>query len=195
MRALVLYLVLLIGGIFLSMGVARADEPYGLVQQSVEKSITKSGRWLRVDGEKLGKDASLSFISSNFGQKSSDDWLHYSRMKNAGIITTISGSVLAVTSGAFFAAYLVGGAIAGGIEGTITGSTSQTNELFDTASIFGYSCIVCTVAAGVGVVLWCVGDSHLRKMANGFNVAQIGQTSVNLSLGPQTHGIGIALNF
>lgn len=195
MRASVLCLMLLIGGIFLSMGVVRAAEPHGLVQQPEEQLISKSGRWLKVDGEKLGRDASLSFISSNFGQKSSDDWLHYSRMKNAGIIATISGSVLAVTSGAFFAAYLVGGAIAGGIEGTISGSTSQTNELFDTASIFGYSCIVCTVATGVGIVLWCVGDSHLKKMARGFNVAQIGQTPVNLSLGPQTHGIGIALNF
>lgn len=206
MRALFHVLVLVILGILIAQNVSYASEPV---------VIEKSGRWIKVDGEKLGKEASLAYISDNFGADVSSKWIHNAKIRNAGMITAISGATVASVGGALCLVYTVGGAAGKGFEGAIggfvgavgggtsgttdggttTGSASETDKLFDRASAFGVVCIVGSVAACTGIVLLCVGDTNLRKMVKGFNVAQVGGVPVQLSLGPQSCGFGLALKF
>lgn len=59
MRALFHVLILVILGILIVQNVSYASEPV---------VIEKSGRRIKVDGEKLGKEASLAYISDNLVQ-------------------------------------------------------------------------------------------------------------------------------
>lgn len=206
MRALFHVLILVILGMLIVQNVSYASEPV---------VIEKSGRWIKVDGEKLGKEASLAYISDNFGADASARWVHNSKIRNAGMITAISGGAVAGISGGLCIAYFVGGAVGkgfegviGGILGTIGGGTSGTtdggttaggasgtDELLGAASALGITCIVSSAVACTGIVLLCVGDINLKKMVKGFNVAQVGGVPVQLSLGPQNCGFGLALKF
>lgn len=206
MRALFHVLILVILGILIVQNVSYASEPV---------VIEKSGRWIKVDGEKLGKEASLAYISDNFGADASAKWVHYSKIRNAGMITAISGGAVAGISGGLCLAYFVGGAIGKGFEGmvggilgavgrgasgtteggTTAGGASGTDKLFGAASALGITCIVSSVACCTGIVLLCVGDTKLKKMVKGFNVDQVIGVPVQLSLGPQSCGFGLALIF
>lgn len=206
MRALFHVLILVILGILVVQNVSYASEPV---------VIEKSGRWIKVDGEKLGKEASLAYISDNFGADASARWVHHSKIRNAGMITAISGGAVAGISGGLCIAYFVGGAVGKGFEGAIggilgaigggtsgtaeggttAGGASGTDELLGAASALGITCIVSSVVACTGIVLLCVGDTNLKKMVKGFNVAQVGGVPVQLSLGPQNCGFGLALKF
>lgn len=206
MRALFHVLILVILGILVVQNVSYASEPV---------VIEKSGRWIKVDGEKLGKEASLAYISDNFGADASARWVHHSKIRNAGMITAISGGAVAGVSGGLCIAYFVGGAVGKGFEGAIggilgaigggasgtteggttAGGASGTDELLGAASALGITCIVSSVACCTGIVLLCVGDINLKKMVKGFNVAQVGGVPVQLSLGPQSCGFGLALKF
>ena len=148
MRALSHVLILVILGILIVQNVSYASEPV---------VIEKSGRWIKVDGEKLGKEASLAYISDNFGADASAKWVHYSKIRNAGMITAISGGAVAGISGGLCLAYFVGGAIGKGFEGvvggilgavgrgasgtteggTTAGGASGTDKLFGAASVNG----------------------------------------------------------
>lgn len=206
MRALFHVLILVILGILIVQNVSYASDPV---------VIEKSGRWIKVDGEKLGKEASLAYISDNFGADASARWVHNSKIRNAGMITAISGGAVAGISGGLCIAYFVGGAVGKGFEGVIggifgvigggtsgtaeggttAGGASGTDELLGAASALGITCIVSSVACCTGIVLLCVGDTNLKKMVKGFNVAQVGGVPVQLSLGPQSYGFGLALKF
>ena len=206
MRALFHVLILVILGILIVQNVSYASEPV---------VIEKSGRWIKVDGEKLGKEASLAYISDNFGADASAKWVHYSKIRNAGMITAISGGAVAGISGGLCLAYFVGGALGKGFEGvvggilgavgrgasgtteggTTAGGASGTDKLFGAASALGITCIVSSVACCTGIVLLCVGDTKLKKMVKGFNVAQVVGVPVQPSLGPQSGGFGLALKF
>lgn len=206
MRTLFHVLILVILGILIVQNVSYASDPV---------VIEKSGRWIKVDGEKLGKEASLAYISDNFGADVSSKWIHNSKIRNAGMITAISGGAVAGISGGLCIAYFVGGAVGKGFEGVIggifgaigggtsgtaeggttAGGASGTDELLGAASALGITCIVSSVACCTGIVLLCVGDTNLKKMVKGFNVAQVGGVPVQLSLGPQSCGFGLALKF
>ena len=206
MRALSHVLILVILGILIVQNVSYASEPV---------VIEKSGRWIKVDGEKLGKEASLAYISDNFGADASAKWVHYSKIRNAGMITAISSGAVAGISGGLCLAYFVGGALGKGFEGvvggilgavgrgasgtteggTTAGGASGTDKLFGAASALGITCIVSSVACCTGIVLLCVGDTKLKKMVKGFNVAQVVGVPVQLCLGPQSCGFGLALKF
>lgn len=206
MRTLFHVLILVILGMLIVQNVSYASDPV---------VIEKSGRWIKVDGEKLGKEASLAYISDNFGADASARWVHNSKIRNAGMITAISGGAVAGISGGLCIAYFVGGAVGKGFEGVIggffgaigggtsgtaeggttAGGASGTDELLGAASALGITCIVSSVACCTGIVLLCVGDTNLKKMVKGFNVAQVGGVPVQLSLGPQSCGFGLALKF
>lgn len=206
MRTLFHVLILVILGMLIVQNVSYASEPV---------VIEKSGRWIKVDGEKLGKEASLAYISDNFGADASARWVHNSKIRNAGMITAISGGAVAGISGGLCIAYFVGGAVGKGFEGliggifrsigggtsgtaeggTTAGGASGTDELLGAASALGITCIVSSVACCTGIVLLCVGDTNLKKMVKGFNVVQVGGVPVQLSLGPQSCGFGLALKF
>lgn len=206
MRTLFHVLILVILGMLIVQNVSYASAPV---------VIEKSGRWIKVDGEKLGKEASLAYISDNFGADASARWVHNSKIRNAGMITAISGGAVAGISGGLCIAYFVGGAVGKGFEGVIggifgvigggtsgtaeggttAGGASGTDELLGVASALGITCIVSSVAFCTGIVLLCVGDTNLKKMVKGFNVAQVGGVPVQLSLGPQSCGFGLALKF
>lgn len=206
MRTLFHVLILVILGMLIVQNVSYASDTV---------VIEKSGRWIKVDGEKLGKEASLAYISDNFGADASARWVHNSKIRNAGMITAISGGAVAGISGGLCIAYFVGGAVGKGFEGVIggifgaigggtsgtaeggttAGGASGTDELLGAASALGITCIVSSVACCTGIVLLCVGDTNLKKMVKGFNVAQVGGVPVQLSLGPQSCGFGLALKF
>lgn len=175
MRTLFHVLILVILGMLIVQNVSYASEPV---------VIEKSGRWIKVDGEKLGKEASLAYISDNFGADASARWVHNSKIRNAGMITAISGGAVAGISGGLCIAYFVGGAVGKGFEGliggifrsigggtsgtaeggTTAGGASGTDELLGAASALGITCIVSSVACCTGIVLLCVGDTNLKKM-------------------------------
>ena len=206
MKALFHVLILVILGILIVPNVSYASEPV---------VIEKSGRWIKVDGEKLGKEASLAYISDNFGADASAKWVHYSKIRNAGMITAISGGAVAGISGGLCLAYFVGGAIGKGFEGmvggilgavgrgasgtteggTTAGGASGTDKLFGAASALGITGIGSSVACCTGIGLRCVGDTKLKKMVKGFNVDQVIGVPVQLSLDTQSCGFGLALKF
>lgn len=168
--------------------------------------IEIKGSRVFVGDEKLSKIEAVTLLSDIQGVDRSEEYLRYRSAYKAGLGLTVGGSVLAFGGGVSF----VGGlavAVAGGITiplfagVDVVAGTDSTSEY--SSVIFGKANIMLNVGlyatlGGIamlasGIPTMCVYNSRLNGIEEDYNKHVV--TPVELTFGPQRHGVGFALTF
>ena len=158
----------------------------------------KGGR-IAIDGAKLDKETTLLVIDRAGGQELVASWEKYARERGWGIGLTAGGYTLAAAGFAYGGIYLIGGVFASIF--VAAGGQEAVDKVWDDLGPrvnIGTAVMLTGLAAGTtGVVLLCVGNNHLRKIAKTCDAAGLPPVSseVQLTFGPTPSGVGLALRF
>lgn len=158
----------------------------------------KGGR-LAIDNVKLDKETTLLIIDQVGGQDLVASWEKYSRQRGWGIGLTAGGYSLAAVGFAYGGVYLVGGLIASVF--VAVGGQEAVDRVWEDLGPrvnIGAGVMLAGLAAGTtGVVLLCVGNHHLRKIADTCDAAGLTPVApaARLTFGPTPSGAGLALRF
>ena len=157
--------------------------------------LVRKGTCIAVDTVKLDKAATLRLLEGAGGPQLSDDWQRYCSQRGWGIGLTAGGFTVAAAGVFYSTAMVVGGAVGsalvavGGdeaVQGVWNGMSPRINGGMIVAGVGA-------VAGITGVVLLINGNTHLRRIVRDCN--EPGASSVTLTLGPTSSGIGLALRF
>lgn len=157
--------------------------------------LVRKGTCIAVDTVKLDKAATLRLLEGAGGPQLSDDWQRYCSQRGWGIGLTAGGFTVAAAGVLYSTAMVVGGAVGsalvavGGdeaVQGVWNGMSPRINGGMIVAGVGA-------VAGITGVVLLINGNTHLRRIVRDCN--EPGASSVTLTLGPTSSGIGLALRF
>ena len=159
-----------------------------------------------MEGKRLTKSEAVSLFSDFHGADRSSEYLRYRSAYKTGLGLTVGGSVLTLGGGFTFVtgvAVVVAGGITlplfAGVDviaGTDT-SSEYSSEIFGKANtilnvgLFATLGGVAMLASGIPTM--CVYNSRLNHMEEDYNKADV--TPVEVTFGPQRHGIGFALRF
>lgn len=157
--------------------------------------LVRKGTCIAVDTVKLDKAATLRLLEGAGGPQLSDDWQRYCSQRGWGIGLTAGGFTVAAAGVLYSTAMVVGGAVGsalvavGGdeaVQGVWNGMSPRINGGMIVAGVGA-------VAGITGVVLLINGNNHLRRIVRDCN--EPGASSVTLTLGPTSSGVGLALRF
>ena len=157
--------------------------------------LVRKGTCIAVDTVKLDKAATLRLLEGAGGPQLSDDWQRYCSQRGWGIGLTAGGFTVAAAGVLYSTAMVVGGAVGsalvavGGdeaVQGVWNGMSPRINGGMIVAGVGA-------VAGITGVVLLINGNTHLRRIVRDCN--EPGASSVTLTLGPTSSGVGFALRF
>lgn len=173
--------------------------------QYIHEPVVINGSRVYVDGEKLSKEQAVAtFNGAGMGQ----DFQNYRAGYKAGLGLTIGGSVLTVGGGMTFFAGMMSAFVGGilstyvGIADVMTGgdhiSTSQeVSPYFKRASILlnigGYASLAGAACLISGIPTLCVYKNRLGDLEHEYN--KTATSSIEVTLGGQNHGFGLAVNF
>ena len=184
-------LILLTAALLLAGGRALAQT----VPEWKPGQLVRKGTCIAVDTVNLDKAATLRLLEGAGGPQLSDDWQRYCSQRGWGIGLTAGGFTVAAAGIFYSTAMVVGGAVGsalvavGGdeaVQGVWNGMSPRINGGMIVAGVGA-------VAGITGVVLLINGNTHLRRIVRDCN--QPGASSVTLTLGPTSSGIGLALRF
>jgi hypothetical protein len=155
--------------------------------------------------EKIDNDDFVHYLSDRYGEDAGDAWNRYRNGYRTGLGLTIAGGSCMVLGGT---AAVIGGLAALGtvmyfpLIGTIGSMAgSDPNDMLDTmlegpallADIGGVVALGGLAMLVSGIPVMCV---YKNRMTDHFNTYGSGIVNeVNLTFGPQSRGIGFALNF
>jgi len=166
------------------------------VPQWNQGDLKKKGAVLAIQGEKLDQAATEAILLQVGGPEMVDSWNKYRQERGWGIGLTAGGFTLAAAGFCFGSVYLVGGIFAsmfaaiGGQE-AVDNVWSELGPMVQAGTIGFFT----GLAAGTtGIVLLCIGNSNLRKMAQTCDAAGL-PPSVEVTFGPTPSGVGFALRF
>lgn len=164
--------------------------------------LHRSGTRLKLDGEKLSREAQAVFLSE-IGCL--DSWNKAKSGRNTGIGLTVGGGTAAVGGSLLF---LVGatasmlGAVVGGAVGSIGGEESaqqgaengaKAGEPYMTAGLITAGAGI--AAVGVGIPLMAVNGKKLSRIVDAYNAGNGDGPTAQLSLGPAPYGFGLTIRF
>lgn len=158
----------------------------------------KGGR-IAIDKDKLDKETTLLVIDRVGGPELVASWEKYARERGWGIGLTAGGYTLAAAGFAYGGIYLIGGVFAS-IFVAVGGQEAVDKVWADLGPRvnIGAAAMFTGLAVGTtGVVLLCVGNNHLRKIAETCDAAGLPPVApgVQLTFGPTPSGVGLALRF
>lgn len=171
----------------------------------------RAGGTIKVDGEKLSKEACMELLTQAGGEQLYKDWKNANDMRTTGIVmTSVGGGVGAIGLGVAFMGGLVSilgaaaGATTGAIVGSIGGEDAASSAAQQGASQGGkagngllYGGLA---AAGLGfgtmiagIPILAVNCSKMNKIVKGLNEAP--QPAPQFGLGATENGLGLVLLF
>ncbi len=157
--------------------------------------LVRKGTCIAVDTVKLDKAATLRLLEGAGGPQLSDDWQRYCSQRGWGIGLTAGGFTVAAAGVFYSTAMVVGGAVGSAL--VAVGGDEAVQSVWNGMSprINGGMIVagVGAVAGITGVVLLINGNTHLRRIVRDCN--EPGASSVTLTLGPTSSGVGLALRF
>lgn len=160
--------------------------------------LKRHGTRLAVLDQKLDKEATLALLSQVGGSEMAASWEKACAERGWGIGLTAGGYTLAAAGFCFAGVYLIGGIFAsmfvavGGQEAV----DSVWADLGPMVQIGTIGFFTGLAAGTTGVVLLCVGNSHLRKMTRTCDAAGLAPApAAELTFGPTPSGVGLALRF
>lgn len=160
--------------------------------------LTKKGTVLAIDGQKLDAETTLAILNQVGGPEMVLSWEKYRKERGWGIGLTAGGYSLAVAGLCYGGVYM-----AAGLVGTIfaaIGGQEAVDRLWEDmgprVTIGGVSMLVGLAAGTTGVVLLCVGNGNMKKIAGVCDEAGLAPLpAAELTFGPTPSGVGLALRF
>ena len=158
--------------------------------------LKRRGTKLAVLDEKLDKEATQALLTQVGGTDMADAWEKACSLRGWGIGLTSGGYTLAAAGFCFGGIYILAGVV-GTIFAAIGGQEAVDKlwaDLGPQVTIGGIAMFTGLAVGTTGVVLLCVGNGNMRKLAKTCDAAGIAP-SISLTLGPTPSGVGLALRF
>ena len=160
--------------------------------------LKKKGTVLALQGEKLDKATTLAILDQVGGPDMVAAWDKYRKERGWGIGLTAGGYTLAAASFCFGGVYLMAGII-GTVFAAIGGQEAVDNmwaDLGPMVQIGAVGTVTGLVVGTTGVVILCVGNGNMRKLARTCDAAGLEPVpAAELTFGPTPSGVGLALRF
>ena len=160
--------------------------------------LKKKGTVLAIEKQKLDRETTNAILNQVGGDDMVASWEKYRRERGWGIGLTAGGYTLAAAGFCFGGVYLVGGIFAS-MFAAIGGQEAVDTVWADLGPMvqIGVVGFFTGLAVGTtGVVLLCVGNGNMRKLARTCDAAGLPPlTTAQLTFGPTPSGVGLALRF
>ena len=171
---------------------------YAVPPEWHQGDLKKKGTVIALQGEKLDRATTEAILNQVGGEQMVDAWNKYRRERGWGIGLTAGGYTLAAAGFCFGGVYLMAGLV-GTIFAAIGGQEAVDKLWADLGPMVQVGAIgmVTGLAAGTtGVVLLCVGNGNMKKLARTCDEAGLAPlTPVQVTFGPTPSGVGLALRF
>ena len=147
--------------------------------------LKKKGTVLALEGVKLDRETTEAILNEVGGLEMVDAWNKYRKERGWGIGLTSGGYTLAVAGFCYGGVYLMAG-IVGTIFAAIGGQEAVDKmwaDLGPQVSIGGVAMVSGLAVGTTGVVLLCVGNGNMKKLAKTCDAAGM-EPPVELTFGP-----------
>ena len=158
--------------------------------------LKKKGTVLALEGVKLDRETTEAILNEVGGLEMVDAWNKYRKERGWGIGLTSGGYTLAAAGFCYGGVYILAGVV-----GTIfaaIGGQEAVDKLWDDlgpqVTIGGVAMASGLVIGTTGVVLLCVGNGKMKKLAKTCDAAGF-EPLIKVTLGPTPSGVGLALHF
>ena len=160
--------------------------------------LKKKGTVLALQGEKLDRETTEAILNEVGGPEMVDAWNKYRKERGWGIGLTSGGYTLAAAGFCYGGIYIMAG-IVGTIFAAPFGEEAVNNmwaDLGTNVQIGGIAMLTGLAIGTTGVVLLCVGNGNMRKLAKTCDAAGFEPLpAAELTFGPTPSGVGLALRF
>lgn len=160
--------------------------------------LKKKGTVLALQGEKLDKATTQAILDQVGGPDMVAAWDKYRKERGWGIGLTAGGYTLAAAGFCFGGVYVLAGVV-GTIFVAIGGQEAVDKmwaDLGPKVQIGGAAMLTGLAVGTTGVVLLCVGNGNMRKLARTCDAAGLEPLpTAQLTFGPTPSGVGLALRF
>ena len=171
---------------------------YAVAPEWYQGDLKKKGTVLALQGEKLDRATTEAILSQVGGPELVAAWDKYRKERGWGIGLTAGGYTLAAAGFCFGGVYIMAGLI-GTMFAAIGGQEAVDKlwaDLGPMVQVGGVAMLTGLAAGTTGVVLLCVGNGNMRKLAKACDAAGLAPlTDVQLTFGPTPSGVGLALRF
>jgi len=171
---------------------------YAVAPDWYQGDLKKKGTVLALQGEKLDRAATEAILNQVGGPEMVAAWDKYRKERGWGIGLTAGGYTLAAAGFCFGGVYVLAGVV-GTMFAAIGGQEAVDKlwaDLGPMVQIGGVAMFTGLAAGTTGVVLLCVGNGNMRKLAKACDAAGLAPvTDVQLTFGPTPSGVGFALRF
>ena len=171
---------------------------YAVAPEWYQGDLKKKGTVLALQGEKLDRATTEAILSQVGGPEMVAAWDKYRKERGWGIGLTAGGYTLAAAGFCFGGVYIMAGLI-GTMFAAIGGQEAVDKlwaDLGPMVQVGGVAMLTGLAAGTTGVVLLCVGNGNMRKLAKACDAAGLAPlTDVQLTFGPTPSGVGLALRF
>ena len=160
--------------------------------------LKKKGTVLALQGEKLDKATTQAILDQVGGPEMVAAWDKYRKERGWGIGLTAGGYTLAAAGFCFGGVYVLAGVV-GTIFVAIGGQEAVDKmwaDLGPKVQIGGAAMLTGLAVGTTGVVLLCVGNGNMKKLARTCDAAGLEPSpTAQLTFGPTPSGVGLALRF
>ena len=160
--------------------------------------LKKKGTVLALQGEKLDKATTQAILDQVGGPDMVAAWDKYRKERGWGIGLTAGGYTLAAAGFCFGGVYVLAGVV-GTIFVAIGGQEAvdkMWEDLGPKVQIGGAAMLTGLAVGTTGVVLLCVGNGNMKKLARTCDAAGLEPIpTAQLTFGPTPSGVGLALRF
>ena len=160
--------------------------------------LKKKGSVLALQGDKLDKATTQAILDQVGGPDMVAAWDKYRKERGWGIGLTAGGYTLAAAGFCFGGVYVLAGVV-GTIFVAIGGQEAVDKmwaDLGPKVQIGGATMLTGLAVGTTGVVLLCVGNGNMRKLARTCDAAGLEPLpTAQLTFGPTPSGVGLALRF
>jgi len=160
--------------------------------------LKKKGTVLALQGEKLDKATTQAILDQVGGPEMVAAWDKYRKERGWGIGLTAGGYTLAAAGFCFGGVYVLAGVV-GTIFVAIGGQEAVDKmwaDLGPKVQIGGAAMLTGLAVGTTGVVLLCVGNGNMKKLARTCDAAGLEPLpAAQLTFGPTPSGVGLALRF
>ena len=171
---------------------------YAVAPDWYQGDLKKKGTVLAIQGEKLDRAATEAILNQVGGPEMVAAWDKYRKERGWGIGLTAGGYTLAAAGFCFGGVYVLAGVI-GTMFAAIGGQEAVDKlwaDLGPMVQVGGVAMFTGLAAGTTGVVLLCVGNGNMRKLAKACDAAGLAPvTDVQLTFGQTPSGVGLALRF
>lgn len=160
--------------------------------------LKKKGTVIALQGEKLDRETTQAILNQTGGPDMVAAWEKYRSERGWGIGLTAGGYTLAVAGFCYGGVYLLAGVI-GSIFAAIGGQEAVDklwSDLGPNVALGGGIMLAGLAVGTTGVVLLCVGNGNMKKMARTCDAAGLAPVpEAQITFGPTPSGVGLALRF